>query len=74
MNGFGVGDLACSVNRASDAEVDRLVAEYDERYVVAEALRDGRERRAELRDAAAIELGMRAFLENGGFHAFTDTF
>jgi L-arabinose isomerase len=74
VNGFGVGDLACSVNRASDTEVDRLVAEYDERYVVAEALRLGRERHAALREAAAIELGMRAFLENGGFGAFTDTF
>lgn len=32
VNGFGVGDLASSVSRVSDAEVDRLVAEYDERY------------------------------------------
>jgi L-arabinose isomerase len=74
VNGFGVGDLACSVNRASDAEIDRLVAEYEERYMVAEALRVGHERHGALREAAAIELGMRAFLESGGFHAFTDTF
>jgi L-arabinose isomerase len=74
VNGFGVGDLACSVNRVSDAEVDRLIDEYDERYVMAESLRPAGERRADLRDAAAIELGMRAFLEGGGFHAFTDTF
>ena len=74
VNGFGMGDLACSVNRTSDAEIDRLVAEYEERYVVAEALRVGREHHAALREAAAIELGMRAFLENGGFRAFTDTF
>ena len=31
-------------------------------------------RRASLRDAARIELGLRAFLEAGGFNAFTDTF
>jgi L-arabinose isomerase len=74
VNGFGVGDLACSVNRASDAEIDRLVAEYDERYTVAPPLRAGGDRRPALREAAAIELGMRAFLEDGGFHAFTDTF
>ena len=74
VNGFGVGDLACSVSRVSDAEVDRLVAEYDDRYIVVEALRSGGDRRASLREAAAIELGMRAFLESGGFHAFTDTF
>jgi L-arabinose isomerase len=74
VNGFGVGDLACSVTRVSDADIDRLVAEYDERYTVAEPLRPGGERRAALREAAAIELGLRAFLDNGGFHAFTDTF
>jgi L-arabinose isomerase len=74
VNGFGVGDLACSVSRVSDAELDRLVAEYDERYTMVEALRSGGGRRASLREAAAIELGMRAFLERGGFHAFTDTF
>ena len=74
VNGFGVGDLACGINPVSDAEVDRLTAEYDERYVMAESLRPGGECRTALRDAAAIELGMRGFLENGGFHAFTDTF
>ena len=74
VNGFGVGDLACAVSRVSDAEVDHLVAEYDEQYSVAEALRSAGARRASLREAAAIELGMRAFLENGGFYAFTDTF
>jgi L-arabinose isomerase len=74
VNGFGVGDLACCVSRTSDTEVDRLVAEYDERYAVADRLRAGGERRGALREAAAIELGMRAFLENGNFRAFTDTF
>ena len=74
VNGFGVGDLACQVSRVSDADVDRLVAEYDEQYAMSETLRRGGERRASLREAAAIELGMRAFLESGGFHAFTDTF
>ncbi len=74
VNGFGLGDLVCKVNGVSDAGIDRLVAEYDERYVMAGSLRAGSERRAALRDAAAIELGLRAFLESGGFHAFTDTF
>ena len=31
-------------------------------------------KRESLREAARIELGLRAFLENGGFKAFTDTF
>jgi L-arabinose isomerase len=74
VSGFGVGDLACMVNQVSDAETDRLAGEYDDCYAVADALRPGGQRRQALRDAARIELGLRAFLEKGNFHAFTDTF
>jgi L-arabinose isomerase len=74
VNGYGVGDLARSIDEVSDAEVDRLVAEYDQRYAVAASLRPGGGRRQSLRDAAQIEAGLRRFLERGGFQAFTDTF
>jgi L-arabinose isomerase len=74
VNGYGVGDLVKHVNEVTEAEIDRLVAEYDERYVVAEPLRRGSSQRPSLRDAARIELGLRHFLEQGGFKAFTDTF
>jgi L-arabinose isomerase len=39
-----------------------------------EDLREGGGLRQELREAARIELGMRAFLDDGGFKAFTTTF
>ena len=74
VNGYGVGDLAAGIRQVSDAEEASLVAEYDDRYSVAEPLRPGGERRQALKDAARIELGLRAFLQNGGFGAFTDTF
>ncbi len=74
VNGYGVQDLACVVDGQSDAEVDRLVAEYDEQYAMAPALRKGGPRRESLRDAARIELGIRQFLRDGAFGAFTDTF
>ena len=74
VNGYGVGDLVRAMNAVSDAETDRLLAEYDQRYAVAETLRPGGRQRASLRDGARIELGLRAFLEQGGFQAFTDTF
>jgi L-arabinose isomerase len=41
---------------------------------MAPALRPGGPRRADLAVAARIELGLRAFLEEGRFKAFTDTF
>jgi L-arabinose isomerase len=74
VSGYGVGELLCSIHQVSEAETDKLVAEYDERYKVCSSLRHGGERRHSLQEAARIELGLRAFLERGNFHAFTDTF
>jgi L-arabinose isomerase len=74
VSGFGLGALVEVVGKVTDVEIDRLVAEYDERYAVATPLRRGGEQRQALREAARIELGMRAFLTDGHFKAFTTTF
>ena len=74
VNGYGIGDLVKFVNSVTDAEIDRLVVEYDDSYRVAKSLRPGGSQRKSLRDAARIELGLRAFLEDGHFKAFTTTF
>jgi len=74
VNGYGVGDLVASVNAASDADVDKLCAEYQDQYKVAKELRKGGPRHESLRDGARIELGLRAFLQSGGFKGFTTTF
>ncbi len=74
VDGYGVDELAAAVRAVPDDAVDRLVAEYEEAYLLAPALRAGGERRESLREAARIEAGLRGFLEAGGFHAFTDTF
>ncbi|NIM52178.1 MAG: L-arabinose isomerase [Gemmatimonadales bacterium] len=74
VKGYGLGDLAACIDGVDDAAVDGLAKEYDEQYDVVAALRPSGARRASLKDAARIELGLRAFLEDGGFTAFTDTF
>jgi len=74
VNGYGVGDLVAWVKQVTDAEIDALVARYDERYAVTEPLRLGGGQRPALREAARIEVGMRAFLQDGNFKAFTTTF
>jgi L-arabinose isomerase len=74
VNGYGVGDLVKFVSSVTDAEIDRLVAEYDDSYTVAKSLRPGGSQRQSLREAARIELGLRTFLEDGHFKAFTTTF
>ena len=72
--GYGVGDLIASVHSVTDGEIDTLVSDYEHSYAVALLLRAGGDKRQSIREAARIELGLRAFLENGGFKAFTDTF
>jgi L-arabinose isomerase len=74
VNGYGVGDLAGRIAEVGQADVDRLVEEYEATYALAPALRKDGDRRSNLLDAARQELGMRRFLEDGGFGAFTTTF
>lgn len=74
VNTYGVGDVVRVINAISDAEIDRLTAEYEELYAVVPSLRKGGEQYNSLRDAAKIELGIKAFLQDGNFKGFTDTF
>ena len=69
-----IGDLAKVVAEISDAEVVRVIAEYEANYVLPASLLSGGQQRASLDYAARTELGLRHFLESGGFKAFTDTF
>jgi len=72
--GYGVGDLVKVVNQATDAEIDKLVQQYLDEYEVSPVLRPGGERNTSLREGARIEIGLRHFLEDGNFKAFTTTF
>ncbi|HTJ36414.1 MAG TPA: L-arabinose isomerase [Dactylosporangium sp.] len=72
VNTYGVNDLVAAVDAALDADVDKLVKEYADTYRVSAALLG--ERADSLRYAARIELGLRSFLEAGGYKAFTTNF
>jgi L-arabinose isomerase len=74
VNTYGVNDLVAAVADAPDSAVDTLVAEYEQAYHVVPQLRRGGERHDSLRYAARIELGLRHFLDGGGFGAFTTNF
>jgi len=74
VNTWGVNELVEAVDAASETDVDALVAEYEELYDVQPELRAGGERHDSLRYGARIELGLRSFLETGGFGAFTTSF
>ena len=74
VNGYGVGDLVQRIDQVGDADINRLIADYEDKYTVAAAAQKGGERHSNLREAARIELGMRDFLTEGAFKAFTTTF
>jgi L-arabinose isomerase len=74
VNTWPVNELAEAVDAATDAQIDALVAEYEELYDVAPELRAGAARHESLRYGAAIEIGLKSFLETGGFSAFTTSF
>ncbi|MGW0857159.1 L-arabinose isomerase [Streptomyces sp. NPDC002690] len=74
VNTYGVNDLVAHVDAATDAEVGGLVKEYEDTYRLAAPLRAGGERHESLRYAARIEAGLRTFLVDGGFGAFTTNF
>jgi L-arabinose isomerase len=74
VNGYGVGDLVKAIGEVNEKDVSSLVAEYEQRYTLAPALQKSGASRQSLADAAAIEIGLRRFLELGGFKGFTTTF
>ena len=74
VNGYGVGDLVKLVNAVSGKAIDKLVQEYADTYQLAADLRSGGARHDSVREAARIELGLRAFLKAGNFKGFTTTF
>lgn len=74
VNTYGVGDLVAVINKVKNSQVDELIAVYHQDYKMAPSLKKGGKHYGSLREAAKIEIGMRTFLENGGFKGYTDTF
>ncbi|GAA4684848.1 L-arabinose isomerase [Nocardioides nanhaiensis] len=74
VNTFGVNDLVHVVDEVAPDEIDKLVVEYTDLYRVAPALLPGADRHDSLRYGARVELGLRRFLTEGGFGAFTTNF
>jgi L-arabinose isomerase len=72
--GYGVGDLVARVNEVSDGEIRELIQLYEAQYQVPAEAKAGGNLHGSLKEAARIEKGMRSFLEEGGFSAFTTTF
>ncbi|MFF2126768.1 L-arabinose isomerase [Streptomyces olivochromogenes] len=74
VNTYAVNDLVAVLDEVEDKEATELAAEYVESYDVVPALRPGGIRHDSLLYAARQEIGLRTFLTEGGFTAFTTNF
>ena len=70
VNGYGVGDLVAVINHVTDKQINATVDEYHSLYEVDVP----KKQNESVRKAAQIEIGMKKFLADGGFKAFTTTF
>ncbi|MDO3644749.1 L-arabinose isomerase [Mucilaginibacter sp. L3T2-6] len=74
VNTYGIGDLVKVIESIDHDTINNLVDEYESAYTMADDLKKGGDRHQSVFDAAKIELGLRKFLQEGGFKGFTDTF
>jgi L-arabinose isomerase len=74
VNTWPVGDIVKIINGVSEAQIDKLIKEYNETYDIAKEGKKGGKYYDNVRYQARIEAGIRSFLEKGGFKAFTTTF
>ncbi|MGH3278358.1 MAG: L-arabinose isomerase [Trebonia sp.] len=74
VNTWGVNELVAAVDAAPPSAIDKLIAEYADRYDIMPELLPGGGRHESLRYGAAVEIGLRSFLEAGDFSAFTTSF
>ena len=74
VNGYSLGDLVEYVSAVQEQDITALVEEYEASYTLSDRVKKGGPARDSLLEAARIELGMRAFLKDGGFKGFTTSF
>jgi L-arabinose isomerase len=74
VNGYGVGDLVKYIDAVSEKEVEDLVSEYAESYVLQKEMLSNGTKNNALKDAAKIEIGLKNFLKQGAFKGYTNTF
>lgn len=71
---FGIGDLVQVIDRVSDEEVDQLFEEYKELYTFDYGDYEEKTWEEHVKIQAQQEIGIRRFLEEGGYNAFTTNF
>ncbi|MEG2583619.1 MAG: L-arabinose isomerase [Oscillospiraceae bacterium] len=68
VNGFGVGDLVKYINMVTESQIDKLMTEYEEKYII------NTKNIEAIREQAKYEIAIEAFLNDNQAKAFTTTF
>ncbi|MCM2629008.1 L-arabinose isomerase [Lactiplantibacillus plantarum] len=71
---YGIGDLVEEINKVSDADVDKEYADLESRYELVQGDNDADTYKHSVRVQLAQYLGIKRFLERGGYTAFTTNF
>lgn len=66
---YGVGDLVESMEKVTEDQIDELMAVYSSLYDI-----DPKADINSIREQAKIEIGLKTFLDKGGYTAFTTNF
>ncbi len=71
VNTWPVGDIVKIINGVSEAQIDKLIEEYNDTYEFDKEALVGGKYHDSVRYQARIEAGIKSFMEAGGFKAFT---
>lgn len=74
VNGYDSSDIIRHIEKVTESDLNNLLDIYESSYQLTPSLKKDGDKRQSLVEAAKIELGLRSFLDEGGFKAFTDTF
>lgn len=74
VNGYDSSDIIRHIEKITESDLNNLLDIYESSYQLTPSLKKDGDKRQSLVEAAKIELGLRSFLDEGGFKAFTDTF
>lgn len=72
VHAYGLGDLVEHINAVSDSHLGELIEVYQNEYLFPSD--QTAEFKSAVKEAARIEAGIRSFLVDGGFSAYTNTF
>ncbi len=71
---FGIGDLTTVINKVSNNEIDNLFEQYKELYDFDYGKYEVDEWESSVKEQIKYEIGIKQFLDEGGYTAFTTNF